>query len=80
MWISDPKDGKKSISLTMMVASFLVCMIVSILQVLKQVDSGGMSMELFVATMSLYFGRRFSVKTKNMEMSNDAPVISKEEG
>ena len=77
MWIKDPTTKEPSVSLSLMLVSFLITIIVSVLQVSKNVDNGGMSFEILALMTSLYFGRRFSVKTKNMEASSDGPTKEK---
>jgi hypothetical protein len=70
-WMTNPVDGKPSVSLTMMFVSFLVAMVISILQVFKAVDAGGMSLEIFLATSALYFGNKFTARGKTMEVLSE---------
>jgi hypothetical protein len=67
-WMINPIDSKPSVSLTLMFVSFIICMIISILQIFKAVDSGGMSLEIFFATSALYFGNKFTARSKNIEI------------
>jgi hypothetical protein len=67
-WLNNPSDGKPSVSLSLMVISFAVAMIISILQVFKQVENGGMCLEIFYATSALYFGNKFTARGKQVEV------------
>lgn len=61
----DPKTDKESVSLTLMMASFLILVVLSTLKALEHVDSVGAFQELFYATAALYFGRRVQVNGKS---------------
>lgn len=59
--LRDPKSGKSSVSLTMMVLSFntaLFGQLGKFTKILGDVDMSS-AMGLFVATSALYFGRKF---------------------
>lgn len=68
IWINSPTDGKPSVSLSLMIISFAVAMVISILQVFKAVESGGMCLEIFYATSALYFGNKFTARGKSIEV------------
>lgn len=60
----DPKNKKPSVSLTLMLVSFILLVILSTLKALEHVNSVGAFQELFYATAALYFGRRVQVGNK----------------
>lgn len=62
MWFTDPSKGGKSVSLTLMMASFTILVGVGLAQSLGKLDSTGPFLELFFTTTALYFGRRISYK------------------
>jgi hypothetical protein len=64
MYLPDPKDGKPSVSLTMLGISFVTVLGFSISSVLEYTKEPGPLMELFYATAALYFGRRVSIGGK----------------
>ena len=60
----DPKTEKESISLTLMLVSFVILVVLSTLKALEHVNSVGAFQELFYATAALYFGRRVNINNK----------------
>lgn len=62
MWFTDPTTGGKSVSLTLMMASFTILVGVGLAQSLEKLQSIGPFLELFFTTTALYFGRRISYK------------------
>ena len=60
----DPKTDKESVSLTLMMASFLILVVLSTLKALEHVNYVGAFQELFYATAALYFGRRVNINNK----------------
>lgn len=65
MYITDPKDGKPSVSLTMLAVSFFTVLGFSISSVLDYSKEPGPLMELFYATAALYFSRRVTIGSKS---------------
>jgi len=67
-FVRDPRTKLPSVSLTLMIISFLF-VIVSLVnawaQFVKGVDPGN-SLELFMVTAGLYFGRSLSNKTRDV--------------
>lgn len=63
MWLKREKDDE-SVSLTMMVVTFVILVVAVILELAKVVQSIGSTFEIFGATAALYFGRRLSFKGK----------------
>lgn len=68
-FVKDPVSKLPSVSLTMLVVSFTIC-VISLLnkfaKIVEGVDLDG-SMELLIITSSLYFGRSLSKKMNNNE-------------
>lgn len=60
IWIVDPKDGKPSVSLTMVVVAFLVCVISAGLEMTKIASTTSITFELFGAACGLYWGRKWT--------------------
>lgn len=63
-YLVDPKTKKQSVSLTLMMISFVLLVILSTLKALEHVSSVGAFQELFYATAALYFGRRVNINNK----------------
>ena len=60
IWVVDPKDGKSSVSLTLVVITFLICIIASGLEIAKVSSGTSMAFELFGAACGLYWGRKWT--------------------
>lgn len=68
-WIPDPKTKEPSVSLTLLVVSFLGLVIVGALEIFQMVKTTSVFETLFMTTSGLYFGRRLSLgkDTKSLE-------------
>lgn len=66
LWLSDPKTKESSVSLTLMVISFVVLLVASTLHIAQLTDNTSSLTELFYATAGLYFGRKFQGKSGNI--------------
>lgn len=64
MWLIDPKNNHKSVSLTLLIISFMVLVVVGLLDVFRVVESVGVFLELFLSTGALYFGRTMVFNNK----------------
>jgi len=64
MYLTDPKDGKKSVSLTFVVITFVLVTGFSVGVAINKVEGIGPLMELFYACSALYFGRRLNIGNK----------------
>lgn len=71
MYLIDPKTNKPSVTLTLMLISFGLLTVGSIAMILGKVDSIGALLEVYIANATLYFGRRFTVKTKSLEIKQE---------
>src|SRR5271166_4794219 len=61
-FIRDPKTGKSSVSLTLMLISFFICAIGLIGKLAGQLDINlGEALTLLGVTTSLYYGRNFGI-------------------
>jgi hypothetical protein len=58
MWIADPVNGKKSVSLTMLIVVGLAALVANGLVVLGKASAAAGLNELFYSCMALYYGRR----------------------
>lgn len=67
MWVRDPKTKEKSVSLTLLMVSFLAIIVCSVAHVFGKLDSTGPLLELFYATAALYFGRRVNFKRGELD-------------
>lgn len=65
LWLMDPKTKEKSVSLTLMIVSFVVLLIASTLHISQFTDNTSSLLELFYATAGLYLGRKFTGKSGN---------------
>lgn len=72
LWISDPKTKEASVSLSMLVVTFVGALVAAALHMTGQVNDTSIMTELFYANVALYFGRRFSVggKTASSEKTD----------
>lgn len=61
MFLKDPKNSIKSVSLTILIVSFTLLTILGILQCFSVIKDTGPFMELFMIATSLYFGRRLNL-------------------
>jgi len=71
MYLIDPKNNKKSVSLTFLVITFFLLIVASIFQTMDAIKSVGYFPELFYACAALYFGRRVQVGSKMFSSSKD---------
>lgn len=63
--VQDPKEKVPSVSLTMMLASFIIVLIASVLDMMGKVKSTSIILEVFWGTCGLYWGRKFNSKSGN---------------
>lgn len=71
MYLTDPKDGKKSVTLTFLVITFILFAGFAGAGALGYTKDVNSLSELFYACAALYFGRRVKVGTKTFEMNQD---------
>lgn len=64
MYFIDPKNGKKSVTLTFLIISFILFAGLATAQAIGRAESIGALDELFYACAALYFGRRAKVGSK----------------
>jgi len=71
MYLTDPKTGKKSVTLTFLIVSFIAFLTVSILTATGHMEESSSLAELFYACAALYFGRRVKVGGKSFEVNQE---------
>lgn len=65
LWIADPKTKEGSISLTLLMVTFIAALVACGLEVAGVIKSTSSIVELFYANVALYFGRRFNMNGKS---------------
>lgn len=71
IFIIDPKNKVPSVSLTLLIVSFICLLVGDFLEMFEKVKTTSNLMELMVLTVSLYFGRRLNFKTSKLEMNSN---------
>lgn len=74
LWLKDPKNGSKSVSLTLLVLSFVALLVASTFHLSGLVQNTSSLTELFGICTSLYFGRRWSNSKDGNSL--EAPVTT----
>ena len=64
MYLLDPKNDLKSVTLTFLVISYVLLVIAYVLQAGEYIKSVGYLPELFYSCSALYFGRRVKIGDK----------------
>ena len=72
IWSKDPKDGKESVSLTLLQITFIGCIIGAMFESVGYIKSSGVMSELFYSMVGLYFFRRATIKSKFMDINNES--------
>lgn len=62
LWVTDPKTKEQSVSLSMLMVSFVALLVACALNMAEIIKDTSSLTELFFANVALYFGRRFNVK------------------
>lgn len=65
LWLNDPKDKLPSVSLSLLMFSFVALIIASVLHMTGKINETSSLTELFYACGGLYFGRKFQGKSGN---------------
>lgn len=71
MYLKDPKDNQKSVTLTFLVIAFVLFAGFSSAGALGYTKDVNSLSELFYACAALYFGRRVKVGTKTFELNQE---------
>lgn len=71
LYCPDPKDGKPSVSLTVLWLSIAYLLTLGVLQAMGKVNDTGVAMEFFGISSALYFGRRVSFGGKDYSANNN---------
>lgn len=64
-YLRDPKTKEPSVSLTLLVLSFMALLVASTFHITGLVENTSGLNELFITTAGLYFGRRIQTKSGN---------------
>jgi len=65
-FIVDPKTKEPSVSLSLLVTSFVLVVVGTVCHITKITESTSVLMELFYANTALYFGRKMQGKSGNV--------------
>lgn len=71
LWLTDPKNNKKSVTLTLMVASFILLVVGAGAMIAGYIDNIGPLLEVYITNTVLYAGRRTKLKTKNLKIDQE---------
>lgn len=66
LYLTDPKTKEKSVSLTLMLVSFILALVAGGLEMAGLVKGTSISLELFWGTAGLYFGRKFTTRGQSV--------------
>lgn len=64
MWLKDPTNNKRSVSLTMLLIAFIAVLVSGILEISGKTATTGPFTELLYSCIALYFGRRTNINGK----------------
>ena len=71
IWIDDPKDKAPSVSLTLLMASFIGVLVAAVLHMTGVVHDTSVMVEVFYANVVLYFGRKISGKSTSTDSATN---------
>lgn len=77
LWVPDPKDGKPSVSLTLLLFSALMFFIANTLLMLGKVNTIGFILEFTYSCIALYAGRRFTFSGKQFSSDKAEEIENK---
>jgi len=66
LWIKDPKTQEASVSLSLLVITFVGTIGAAVLHMADVVKDTSVMSEMFYANLALYFGRRFNIGNKTI--------------
>lgn len=72
MYLKDPKTNEPSLTLTLMWISFYLLIAGSIAFIFGKIQTTGPLLEIYVTNATLYFSRRFSMKTQNLTINDQS--------
>lgn len=79
MYFKDPKTGEQSISLTLLIVTFLCAIGAGALNMFGKTSSTSIFAELFYSSAALYFSRRFSIGGKSFSADKAEEIVKKVE-
>ena len=77
MYLKDPKTGEQSVSLTMMIASFVLTTAAAVYMFAKTGSTGLLETQFFTL-IGLYFGRRITIKGQAFGSDSTSQEAKKE--
>ncbi|MFZ4411447.1 MAG: hypothetical protein ACOYOV_00090 [Bacteroidales bacterium] len=77
MYLKDPKTGEQSVSLTMLVSSFVISTIAAVFMFVKTGSTSLLETQLFTF-VGLYFGRKLSIKGQSFGVDTTSQEAKKE--
>lgn len=80
IWMDDPKTKEPSVSLSMLVVSFVGVLVAAGLHMSDIVKDTSVMTEIFYANVALYFGRRFTAGNKSYGLESTNVDQPKEQG
>ena len=79
LYLIDPKTKSESVSLTLLVITFVAVLVAIGLNIAKLTESTGPVMELFYSVCALYFGRKINIKGNTFSSDQAQEVVTKVE-
>jgi len=77
LWLKDPKTNEASVSLTLLMISFLATVVAGVLNMTGIVATTSIFTELTYSCVALYFSRRFSFNGKSFSSEPAAEIEKK---
>lgn len=78
-WLNDPITNLPSVSLTMLLATFILVIASGGLEMFGLVKNTSLFGEMFYTTTALYFGRRLTIKGKLFTSEKAEEILEKVE-
>lgn len=75
--INDPTTKQPSVSLTLLLVSFVVLVVAGCLQMLKHIDSVSIFLELYLSNIALYFSRKINFNNKTYTAEKAEEIVEK---
>lgn len=77
LWVNDPVTKLPSVSLTMLLATFILVITAGALSMFGLVKDSSIFSEIFYSSVALYFGRRLNIANKTFSSDKAEEVINK---
>ncbi len=76
-WVKDPVGKLPSVSLTLVMVTFVGVLVAGALEMAGVVKSTSLFGEIFYSSIALYFGRRMTIGNKNFSSDKAEEVVNK---